>query len=94
MSTVKMSAILHVARLQGLSDDDLRKEAERFIWLSAFTLNNPRSAYHRMVDMIYDEAQRREKPSIYTVAYDNVHEDNFGRRPNGTERGLSVSRET
>jgi hypothetical protein len=73
-------------KLRGLSDDDLRKEVEQFVWLSAFANNNPRSAYHWMVDMTYDEAKRRDNIDIYRVAYDNVFEGEHGDRPSGTKR--------
>lgn len=59
----------YAAKLQTMSDDELLKEAEQFIWLSAYANNNPRSAYHWMCDMTYDEAKRRGKEDIYSRAW-------------------------
>lgn len=48
------------------------EEAERYIWLSAFANNNPRSDYHWMADLCHDEAERRGKPELYKRAWDNA----------------------
>lgn len=59
-------------RLRGLSDEDLRAECEKYIWLSAYAANNPRSEYHWMCDATYAEGERRGKPEIYKRAYRTV----------------------
>lgn len=56
------------AKLPEMSDDDLYEAARKYIWLSAYASNNPRSAYHSMCDATFDEAQRRGKPEIYERA--------------------------
>lgn len=53
-------------KLAAMDDDALRKEANQFIWLSAYANNNPRSAYHWMCDYVYDECSRRGKVNIYS----------------------------
>jgi hypothetical protein len=55
-----------------MTDEGLGEAAEKMIWSSAFANNNPRSDYHWQVDMIYAEAKRREKPEIYSDAYNKV----------------------
>ena len=58
-----------VAKLATLTEAELFDEAKKYIWLSAYAANNPRSAYHWMCDATYDEARRREKPEIYSKAH-------------------------
>jgi hypothetical protein len=55
--------------LETLSDADLAKQCEHYIWLSAYAANNPRSAYHWKCDATYDECKRRGKLDIYTKAH-------------------------
>ncbi len=64
----------YTARLQGMDDDALGKEAEQMIWLSAYASNNPRSDYHWQADFCYYECQRRGKPEIYDRAYKRARE--------------------
>lgn len=64
----------YAVRLQGLTDAELQKEAENYIWLSAFASNNRRSAYHWMCDATYDEAVRRGKEEIYSKAHRKASE--------------------
>lgn len=72
----------YAAKLQTLSDRELRKEAEQYIWLSAYASNNPRSAYHWMCSATYDEALRRDKvKQIYTAAYRELYEQETGTDP-------------
>ena len=59
----------HADRLATLSDDEFVDVAEKDIWLSAYANNNPRSDYHWMAALCYDEANRRRKPELYTKAY-------------------------
>ena len=60
----------YIAKIVGMTDAELLKEAKDKIWLSAYASNNPRSDYHWHADAIYDECKRREKPEIYQRAYD------------------------
>lgn len=46
--------------------------AERYIWLSAYANNNPRSDYHWMCDACGDEARRRGKPELYEQAWNRA----------------------
>ena len=55
----------YLDKLSHLSDDELRKEVNKFIWLSAYASNNPRSDFHWQADVCYDECKRRDKVSIY-----------------------------
>lgn len=59
-------------KLALLSDDDFVEETVTRIWLSAFANNNFRSAYHWQADACYEEAQRREKPDLYTRAFERA----------------------
>ena len=59
----------YAARLEGMPDADLQAEAERYIWLSAFAANNPRSDFHWKCDMTFAEARRRGKEKIYERAH-------------------------
>lgn len=56
-------------KLPEMTDEDLYKAARKYIWLSAYASNNPRSAYHPMCDAAFDEAKRRGKPEIYERAH-------------------------
>lgn len=66
-------------KLPQMSDAELSKACENFIWLSAYANNNPRSNYHRMCDACPDECQRRGKPEIYTAAHKRVSGVHGGR---------------
>lgn len=63
---------LYTDKIAAMDDTDFLKEAEQKIWLSAYANNNPRSDYHFMADACYDEAQRRDKPEIYTKAFEKA----------------------
>lgn len=69
VTTLDRTKSEYTAKLIGLTDLDLFKEAEQMIWLSAFANNNPRSAYHWRCDACYDECQRRGRPHIYSRAH-------------------------
>ncbi|MCK9273433.1 hypothetical protein M0P65_07900 [Candidatus Gracilibacteria bacterium] len=62
----------YLTKLVQLADDQLSKECEQFIWLSAYANNNPRSDYHWKCDVCYDECQRRNHLEIYSNAYKSV----------------------
>lgn len=55
-----------------MSDEELSKECESKIWLSAYADNNPRSDYHWHCSSCYDECERRGKGNIYTRAHKKV----------------------
>jgi hypothetical protein len=55
-----------------MNDQDLGKECEKMIWLSAYAANNPKSDYHWMVDACCDECEVREKADIYAKAWDRA----------------------
>lgn len=63
---------LYACSLAKMDETEFRKEAEMKIWLSAYASNNRRSDYHWQCDACYDEAQRREKPEIYTEAWEKA----------------------
>lgn len=69
-----------IDKLAGMDDEALQGEAEKYIWLSAYAANNPRSDYHWQCDATHAEAKKRdpEKASIYDRAYKNVERENFG----------------
>lgn len=60
----------YIAKIAGMTDDELLHETEQKIWLSAYANNNRRSDYHWHVDGCYDEWTYRQKPEQYTVAYE------------------------
>jgi hypothetical protein len=59
-------------KMAAMDDDAFVKEAEHRIWLSAYANNNPRSDYHWQADACWSEAQRREKPELYKLAFARV----------------------
>lgn len=61
----------YLNRIAAMDDDELYKETEMKIWLSAYANNNPRSDYHWHADACYDECEKRKKPEIYKRAYDH-----------------------
>jgi len=62
----------YLAEIAKMDDKTLEDTGEQMVWLSAFANNNPRSDFHWQVDAIYDECQKREKPEIYTRAFDRA----------------------
>ncbi|MEP9376157.1 hypothetical protein ABLE91_05545 [Aquabacter sp. CN5-332] len=58
--------------LPALSDEEFVKVTEKYVWLSAFANNNPRSRYHKDVDDCFDEAARRKKPWLYCQGYNRA----------------------
>lgn len=65
----KQEIVEFIASLEAMTDADLSTATERYIWLSAYANNNPRSAYHPMCDATYAEWQRRGNPEGYSVAH-------------------------
>ena len=63
---------VYAAGLEGLDETALLKEANQFIWLSAYAANNPRSAYHWKCDAVAAECRRRERMDIYERAHRQV----------------------
>jgi len=70
----------YLAKIAAMTDDELEKEAERMIWLSAFANNNPRSDFHWMVDAIWDECKSRNDTTIYDRAFGAASGDTAGSR--------------
>jgi hypothetical protein len=59
----------YLDKLDKIDDVGLLEECKRFIWLSAFANNNPRSDYHWQCDACYDECADRGKINIYEKAW-------------------------
>lgn len=59
-------------KLAKATEEELFKLCQDFIWLSAYTSNNPRSDYHWQCDACYDECYRRDKLDIYSRAHKKV----------------------
>lgn len=57
-------------RISAMTDEELLKETESTIWLSAYANNNPRSDYHWQADACYSECSSRGKEEIYSKAYE------------------------
>lgn len=55
-------------KIAALDEAAFLKDAEKYIWLSAYANNNARSDYHWMADAFYDEAKRRGQPELYQQA--------------------------
>ena len=62
------------AKIAAMTDDELSKEMDLKIWLSAYANNNPRSCYHWQADATYSECKRRGKPELYTESYERQRE--------------------
>lgn len=59
-------------RLYEMSDENLYLHCVRYIWLSAYAYNNPKSDYHFLCDAGYDECAARDLSEIYDRAYRKV----------------------
>jgi hypothetical protein len=55
----------YMQKLEKMTDEELEKESDQKMWLSAFANNNPRSDFHWHVDLIYDEWYARGKGHRY-----------------------------
>ena len=65
----------YVQRIGKMTYEQLMKETESKIWLSAYANNNPRSDYHWHVDALYDEwVDRDGNDTNYAKAYNGVLE--------------------
>jgi len=62
----------YLARLQAMTDAELRDETEHMIWLSAYAANNPRSDYHWQCDLTYKIWMGRNKIDEYSRAHKAV----------------------
>lgn len=56
-------------KLAAMTDEELFKHCEQYIWLSAYADNNPHSDYHFLCDAGYEECQRRDNLDIYSRAH-------------------------
>ena len=56
-------------KLSAMTDAELYQHCERYIWLSAYASNNPRSNYHFLCDAGYAECKKRGKLGIYERAH-------------------------
>lgn len=65
----------YIDRLKAMTDEELRAETNRKIWLSAYASNNQRSDYHWQCDATYDECGRRGKPNIYVEEHTKLVEE-------------------
>jgi hypothetical protein len=64
---------LYIEKLKEMDKDQLLKETEGMIFLSAFAGNNPKSDYHWQCDACYDECVSRDGLGlIYNQAYKNT----------------------
>jgi hypothetical protein len=59
----------YVDRLAAMTENELRRECNSMIWLSAYASGNHRSDYHWKCDATYDECKKRRKKSIYSQEY-------------------------
>lgn len=59
-------------KLTSMNLQELEKEAENTIFLSAYANNNPRSDYHWMTDCVYDECHLRDKANLYFKAHERI----------------------
>jgi sulfur transfer protein SufE len=64
----------YIKKVVTQNDEELEKECESTIWLSAYANNNSRSDYHWQVNVCYEECKRRKKPGLYARAYKYVSE--------------------
>jgi hypothetical protein len=75
-------------KLKEMTDHDLYESCKKYIWLSAYAANNPRSAYHWMCDYCYDESTNRGKPKVYSDAYRVTYMSNGGSDPHPEDGAL------
>ena len=61
------------AELMDITDDELVREAETKVWLSAYAANNSRSKYHAECDAVHEEARRRMKPWLYQQGWNAAY---------------------
>lgn len=60
-------------KIMAMTDEQLSRETESKIWLSAYANNNPRSDYHWHSDVCYAVCKHRDSTGgMYQRAYDVV----------------------
>jgi len=59
-------------KLATMTDDEFLEACKKYIWLSAYASNNPRSDYHWMCDACILEGWRRNRDDIYQKAWNEV----------------------
>jgi len=59
-------------KLATITDDEFFEECKKFIFLSAYANNNPRSDFHWMCDACTLEGWRRGREDIYEKAHKEV----------------------
>jgi hypothetical protein len=59
-------------KLALMTEAEFLEACKKYIWLSAYANNNPRSDYHWMADACSLEAWRRDREDIYNAAYNEV----------------------
>lgn len=64
-----------IDEIHNMTDEQLRETCEKYIWLSAYANNNPRSDYHWQCDACYDECDSRGKVEVYVKAHKQVVKD-------------------
>jgi hypothetical protein len=62
----------YLKKIAAMTEDQLLKETESKIWLSAYAANNPRSDFHWQCDATYDEWVKRGKVDQYNITYKKV----------------------
>lgn len=66
----------YVKKVFGMTREELLKETEQKIWLSAYANNNPRSDYHWHVDACYDACKKfsndPDQNPLYSEAYEQA----------------------
>jgi hypothetical protein len=68
----------YIAKIEGLTDDELFAKLEQAIWLSSYAASNRRSDYHTHLDILCDELRHRyedEWIEVYDKAYKQAFED-------------------
>lgn len=59
-------------KLATMTEAEFFEDCKKFIWLSAYANNNPRSDYHWMNDACTLESWRRDREDIYNTAHNDV----------------------
>lgn len=59
-------------KLATMTDNEFFEACKKYIWLSAYANNNPRSDYHWMADACSLESNRRNREDLYQKAFNEV----------------------